>query len=195
MENIFLLTWVYQICYSQNTMNDSDQFLTVSVRYGVCGVYLLLRGGEVVYAGQSLNVFARIGVHHQTMVRKRKGLRINPHIMKEEAYVEFDEVRIKQCAKSQLDKEEMLLIQRYLPQHNTLMKRVEQPKQLAKLREMPFFQEFMRKEQLRQSRMPMKKRKLPPQVAKVEQEFQTYRDKRIKVSLPHLKCLEDEHAG
>ena len=165
-------------------MNESDQFLSISVRSGVCGVYLLLLEGKVVYAGQSVNVFARIGVHHQTMVRLRKGLRVSPHAMKAEAFVAFDEVRIKQCAKRDLDKEEIVLIQRYMPQHNTLMKRAEPPRYFDALIAQPSFQEFMRKEEIRQKGIP--RRKLPPAVARVERGFQLDRDKRLKITLPNL---------
>ena len=165
-------------------MNESDQFLSISVRSGVCGVYLLLLEGKVVYAGQSVNVFARIGVHHQTMVRLRKGLRVSPNMMKAEAFVAFDEVRIKQCAKRDLDKEEIALIQRYMPQHNTLMKRVEQPRHFDSLAAQPFFQEFMRKTEAKQAGIP--RRKLPPAVARVERGFQLNRDKHLKITLPSL---------
>lgn len=166
------------------TMEQIENFLVVSVRDGVCGVYLLLREGKVVYAGQSVNIFARIGVHHQTMVRMRKGLKVSPNVMKAEAFVAFDEVRIKQCAKRDLDKEEIRLIQQYLPHHNTLMKRAEQPRHFDSLAAQPFFQEFMRKQEVKQAGLP--RRKLPPAVARVERGFQLDRDKRLKVTLPKL---------
>jgi hypothetical protein len=184
-----LLTWVYRWCTLSITMVLSDQFLTIPVRDGVCGVYLLLREGKVVYAGQSLNVFTRIGQHHQLMVRMRKGLKVQANAMKPEAYVAFDEVRIKQCAKRDLDKEEIILIQRYMPQHNTLMKRVEQPRHFDSLSKQDFFQEFMLKEERKQAGIP--RRKLPSAVARVEQSFRNDRDRRLKVSLPKLKCMDD----
>ena len=37
--------------------------------------------------------------------------------------VTFDEVRIKPCAREDLDKEELFYIQKFLPQHNVLLKR------------------------------------------------------------------------
>ena len=171
------------------TMVHSEGFLTISLRGGVSGVYLLLWKGEVVYAGQSLNVFARIGVHHQTMVRVRKGLRIQTNTMAQEAIVAFDEVRIKHCPKADLDRLEIELIQRYLPHHNTLMKRAEQPRHFDSLSAQPFFQEFMRKTEAKQASLP--RRKLPSVVARVERGFQLDRDKRLHVSLPKLKCLEN----
>lgn len=156
-----------------------DEFVRFDLRFGVCGVYLLLRKGEVVYAGQSTNLFARIGVHYQTMRRKQRGLhayisandpiRSNPLV--------FDEVRLKPCAKAELDREEMALIQSHMPKHNTLMKR---PPVKIDLTLMPGFQLLLN---AKRNETKIKRRKLPPSVPEV---------RRVKgVTLPRLKCLEN----
>jgi len=86
------------------------------------GVYLLIGKGEVLYVGKSLNVFHRIGQHISGMRRFKKGLR--PAKGKEEVpLIEFDTIKVKWVPIERLDAEEMKLIQRYLPEHNELLKR------------------------------------------------------------------------
>jgi hypothetical protein len=86
------------------------------------GVYLLLFKGTVLYVGKSLNVYHRIGQHISGMRRYKKGLR--PAKGKEEVpLIEFDQIKVKWVPIWQLDAEEIKLIQRYLPEKNTLMNR------------------------------------------------------------------------
>ena len=172
-------------------MEYSEELVRIA---GASAVYLLLRGGEVVYVGQSVNVFARVASHYQALARKRKGLGYNtsPHTLSDaqKAMVVFDEVLIKTCLKADLDREELALIQRYLPKHNVRLKRPESKIDLGKL---PSYREAVRKAAIREDRV--KRRKLPPMVKKLEQEFQRTRDVRRRISLPKLVCLEDEHAS
>lgn len=154
-----------------------EEFVAFELKHGVCAVYLLLHKGKVVYAGQSTNVFARIGVHHQNMQRKRRGL--GPYLNNQSNVFgeAFDEVRIKPCAKKDLDREEIALIQAHLPEHNTLMKR---PPVKVDLSMMPGFQHLLKAKRKEQG---IKRRKLPPQPVLVT---------RVRgVTLPKLKCLED----
>lgn len=173
-------------------MDNSEGFSKVSFATIPSGVYLLLRRGEVVYAGKSLNVFSRVSDHHRNMQRERMG---KPNRSVNGSIIDvpiFDEFRYKLLPKGELDKAELALIQQYLPKHNHHMNRPDQTDKYEALRKSPFFSKFMQKEQARQARMPMKKRRLPPAVARVEADFQTNRDPRMKVTLPKLKCLEDE---
>lgn len=86
------------------------------------GVYLLVNQGTVLYVGKSLNIFHRIGQHVITMRRHGKGKR--PTKVKEELpFIPFDRVLVKWVPIAQIDAEEMKLIQRFLPEHNDLMKR------------------------------------------------------------------------
>lgn len=61
------------------------------------GIYHLLRGGRVVYVGQSKNLLARIGNHHVT---------------------DCDSVRFFFCDKSELDTRELEDIVRLQPERN-----------------------------------------------------------------------------
>ena len=86
------------------------------------GVYLLLLAGTVIYVGKSLNIFMRVGQHVLAMRRHRKGLR--PYKGKEELpFIEFDQVLVKWLPISQINLEEIKLIQRYLPECNNKFKR------------------------------------------------------------------------
>ena len=155
-----------------------EEFLRYELRHGVCAVYLLLYKGAVVYAGQSTNVFSRIATHHQTMQRKRRGLHtyLNASGLRMEPVL-FDEVRIKPCAKKDLDREEIALIQAHMPKFNTLMKRAPVKVDLTL---MPGFQHLVA---TKRKETGIKRRKLPPPQVEV---------RRVKgITLPKLKCLED----
>lgn len=102
----------------------SEDFVSVSMKGGPCGVYLLLHVGKVVYVGQSLNVFARVASHWGSLRRLLRGKRPTSY---QDEVVRFDEVQFKRCAERDLDAEEFALIQRYIPQHNQLMKRPVNP--------------------------------------------------------------------
>jgi hypothetical protein len=87
------------------------------------GVYVLMYKGTVLYVGKSLNIFHRIGQHVTAMRRHMKGgLRYKS---KEEVpFIEFDEIKVKWVPIARIDVEELKLIQRFLPEHNVKMNRV-----------------------------------------------------------------------
>lgn len=86
------------------------------------GVYALSLAGVVIYVGKSLNIYHRIGQHIHAMRRHKKGLR--PYKGKEELpLIEFDQVWVKWLPLSQINLEEIKLIQRYLPECNNKFKR------------------------------------------------------------------------
>lgn len=70
--------------------------------YDVCGVYLLLFNGRVVYAGQSVNVIARLGNHS---MRKSNSFM-------------FDSSTIFPCEQESLNAAESWLIEHYKPVYN-----------------------------------------------------------------------------
>lgn len=92
-------------------------------RYGPSGVYQLLLKGQVVYVGQSENVFGRIATHW--VVMKRKKPPSHHHRARDEKYqqIKFDAVRVEWCAVEDLDAQELKLIQQYRPQKNKVMNR------------------------------------------------------------------------
>ena len=156
-----------------------EDFIAFKLRFGACGVYLLLHKGQVVYAGKSVNVFARIGVHHQTMQRKRRGLGayLNNAYSVAAMTVVFDEVRVKPCAKADLDKEELALIQRYLPPRNVLHNR---PLPKVDLTMLPGFQHLLKSGRTQPKFKPRKLAPLPTPVTRSR-----------GITLPKLKCLEE----
>lgn len=110
-----------------------EDFLSFSISPAACGVYLLLYRGKVVYVGKSTNLFARIGQHYNNMLRVRKGLRphYGPGVTSNKVTVRFDQVKFKPCAKEDLDKEEIRLIQEFLPSHNVMHNRPIAPVKLS----------------------------------------------------------------
>lgn len=84
-------------------------------------VYCLLREQRVVYVGKSTNIYNRIGRHWQNLARMRRGKA--PYATDTIAPIVFDSVVVKFVDRDDLDREELALIQRYLPQHNTRLKR------------------------------------------------------------------------
>lgn len=117
-------------------------------------IYCLLRQGKVVYIGKSTNVYARLGKHWQNMRRKQKGLR--PYKADDIACVDFDAVMVKFCSKDSLNQEEIMLIQRYQPQHNRQLKRPAFAVDIAKI---PAILEILKRGPAHQP-APFKKRRL-----------------------------------
>jgi hypothetical protein len=169
---------------------DEDHgFVALSLRGGVSGVYLLLLRGVVVYAGQSTNVFARLGNHWQAVTRSYKNANaVSAEPITKLAYpyrmeVEFDEVRVKFVPKAALDAEEIKLIQRYQPRHNEKLNRAAPPVGAS-----PALAKAL--EGILSKRI--KRRKLPDTVQRIEEGFRRGRDQRMKITLPRVSCLEAE---
>lgn len=96
------------------------------------GVYMLLWRGQVVYVGQSIQMWARVNSHWNNLVRVRKGKRPYGNNLTAALQIEFDEVKLVYCPKQNLDAMEQSLIQKYLPKHNTNLKREPAPSEMAK---------------------------------------------------------------
>jgi hypothetical protein len=107
------------------------------------GVYALIRLEKVVYVGKSLNLFARLSKHYTNLTRKRSGK--PPYSNAAGPVIDFDDVMVKFCPVDVLDKEEVKLIQQYLPEHNTQHNVV--PRDLTHI---PAFQELLRKARLKE---------------------------------------------
>lgn len=119
--DIFLPAW-YNGKMENSILKGLEGFEPFGRPSSGTGVYLLLAKGEVLYVGKSLNIFHRIGQHVISMRRHLKGKR--PNRLKEELpFIEFDQVMVKWVPIAQIDGEEMKLIQRFLPEHNDLLKR------------------------------------------------------------------------
>lgn len=126
MERIDLTSWAFCDTMVGKMENSATNGLAGFEDFGRphpgTGVYLLISKGEVLYVGKSLNMFHRIGQHVSAMRRHMKGLR--PSKGKEETpLLIFDQIKVKWVPLHEVDREEMKLIQRYLPEHNDLMKR------------------------------------------------------------------------
>ena len=157
-----------------------------------CGVYLLLLRGKVVYAGQTTNIAQRLYTHCNRLQRARAG---KPKLFHEHPAVEFDEVKVKFVPERDLDKEELALIQRYLPERNKLLKR---PSAGMDLSGFEFFQKLstMADEgEAAYAEVKLKRRKLPNHIRKLEGQFQRGRDRQLKISLHRIKSLEDGKAA
>ena len=69
-------------------------------QYNICGVYLLMLDGDVVYVGQSTDIHCRISAHIQ------------------ENKKEFDEIKYLEYPKEELDAMEKYIIARFHPKYN-----------------------------------------------------------------------------
>lgn len=79
----------------------------------LCGVYLLLRDGLVVYVGQSANCHARIGRHFDERGKK------------------FDAHHIIECKPKDLKKLEAQYIGKFVPQYNLLVPKTSEEQSIA----------------------------------------------------------------
>ncbi len=166
-------------------MEESDPWFCYPFSAAPSAVYLLLCRGEVVYVGQSDNVFSRIASHYQRMQRKARGKAAVYVTMEHtEEVIVFDEVRFRPCPRHELDREELALIQRYRPKHNQRMNR---PR--ISIGELDYVKQFLAEKRI--ARDELKRRRLPEEVAKVERSFRTYRDQRLPITLKRVKFEED----
>ena len=153
---------------------------------GVAGVYTLLLAGEVVYAGRSGNVFARLAAHYQYMVRRKRGLQYKSYSGSNSALAKnfiFDEVRFRLMSKEQCEAEEIATIQEYRPAKNVKYNRPPPPKVTVAL---PLIQDLIAKSKERYEATQIKRRRLPLSVQSVEDDMKRYRDSRMKVTLPKV---------
>jgi len=101
------------------------------------GVYMLYWQGTVVYVGKSLNIFYRLSTHYNQMLRRLEGKL--PYREKGPPIL-FDDVYVKWVHVDKLDREEIALIQRYQPIHNTRLNR-----KSYDLSHIPAFAELLKK--------------------------------------------------
>lgn len=124
-------------------MDKSGQELEFDLGDGPSACYLLFWRGRVIYVGQSRNVWTRLGMHWNNSLRiARVGRGYSSQGPKTE--IRFDRVRIIPCSIERLDSEEQILIQRYLPEHNVLLKRQTRVPGLAQT---SFYQQLLKRNQ------------------------------------------------
>ena len=87
-------------------------------------VYLLFWKGQVVYVGQSVNVYERIVTHRNKMNRRMAGKRMDGYATRGRKIIWFDKWRIIPCARGELSKRERELILLYNPIGNDKIKNV-----------------------------------------------------------------------
>lgn len=179
-----------------------EGFVDFTRAESMSGVYLLWLEGKVVYAGKSKNICSRIADHQKAMRRGRplngkyNGMRLSIANS-----FKFDQVMVKYCPPEDLDVEEIALIQRYRPNYNRQLNRGIPPEALSKL---ACYQELLGKatvyensaKEIENARKVLRRqaRTLPPIARRAEATFRQNRDKREKITLPKLKCLEAEVA-
>lgn len=170
------------------TMENSAGF-SVSVSGGTCAVYLLLRGREVVYVGQSKNYFSRIAQHVQGMNRKRKGLRGRyAGDVRDSDIPIFDSVRVVFCERHKLDATELEYIQLHMPRSNVAQKA--QPVLNVSIASDPAILELLEKPE------PLipRRRHFSNAAHEAERYFRKNRDRRERITLPRINFLEREVA-
>src|SRR5882762_7478218 len=80
-----------------------------------CGVYALLRRGEVVYVGKSKKLWIRLYNHCNN---RGKVLYLPPGYTTPKKGIQFDDIWVWPCMLGQLDSLEVCLIQKYVPKYN-----------------------------------------------------------------------------
>jgi len=98
-------------------MEEYQGFEEIARTNIISAVYLLLNRGKVVYVGQSVNIYRRVSEHFNDM----RNHRVKRRTVQPSRYgiFEFDRVLVRFVPVDDLDREELELIQRYQPQHNT----------------------------------------------------------------------------
>jgi hypothetical protein len=94
---------------SQDLISEEEILKLATPVKQLCGIYLLIREGKVVYVGQSTNCHARIGTHFYERGKK------------------FDAFHLIECGTKQLKKLEAQYIAKFMPQYNVLVPMVSEP--------------------------------------------------------------------
>ena len=102
-----------------NSILAAEGFKELPSTTAPAGVYVLLRGDEVLYVGQSINVYQRVAQHYNA---KRRGYRkklagVTPFDLRIRA-IPYDRILIRPCLVAELDRIELGYIHRYKPRFN-----------------------------------------------------------------------------
>jgi hypothetical protein len=97
--------------YNGGTM---DEYIEVGIAE-LCGCYLLLWKGEVVYVGRAENILQRLCAHRYSLLRYLR----NKHVGLHQKVIRFDRIRFAFCTRSEMDRRERELIVQYRPRYNT----------------------------------------------------------------------------
>jgi|SRR5579871_1718639 len=95
-------------------LDGEDGFCDVSAMMR-SGIYVLVRKGEVVYVGQSRQLYVRVYQHAMARGKLKARPGVKPKL---KVGFAFDEVHIRFCALGELDALEKALIEKYKPKHN-----------------------------------------------------------------------------
>jgi hypothetical protein len=91
-----------------------DEYIEVGIA-DLCGCYLLLWKGEVVYAGKAENVLQRVVTHRGNLLRFLR----NRYKGSNDKVIRFDTIRFAFCNRSEMDRREIELISKHRPRYNT----------------------------------------------------------------------------
>ena len=97
----------------------SEGFLAAPGINRPVGVYLLCAAQEVLYVGQSKNVYRRLGTHFTTRQRERR-VRILGEVtdITTQVKIPFTHAMVRFCTERELDDLERMYIERYRPKYN-----------------------------------------------------------------------------
>lgn len=87
-----------KILLNEPLLDEDDILLLAGIRKKRCGIYFLIKGEEIVYVGQSTNIFYRVGQH--------------------EGVKDFDTFTYLECDKEHLDLLEARYITKIKPKYN-----------------------------------------------------------------------------
>ena len=111
---------------------SAEGFVDLFGPSGPSGVYLLLRGAEVLYVGQSENVLQRVASHRRAQLRKRRPQRSGTYVSFSRydlraIEIPFDSVKVLWCSVIQMDRVERELILRLQPRYNRRVVEAREP--------------------------------------------------------------------
>src|SRR5882762_1704819 len=99
-------------------MEELEGLGFVEVTQYNCGVYVLVYNGKILYVGQSMEAFQRIGQHRGNMRQVRLGRRKHGEYGNGVRYMLFNEVYFIACGRDELDKLELETIAQLEPKFN-----------------------------------------------------------------------------
>ena len=97
-------------------------------------VYALLAQGEVIYVGQTKNIYQRMYSHYNAKMRGYRKRNAPPYLNNiglddiRARAIPYDAVMVRFCAKYDLNRLEIEFIERYRPKYNIANRRIDEAK-------------------------------------------------------------------
>ena len=149
-----------------------------------------MREEEVLYVGQSTNVYARLATHLATKKRARPRRAAYPAGIASTVAIPFTSVMVRWCARLELDDLELKYIAQFNPKYNVKCRKP-LPRMKISLEDLAAAAGFDWDKVVPKPELTAPRRRLVAEWERAEAQFKADRDKRMVVTMPKLRFMEE----